>query len=207
MLLNFDEDAHEYFWEGRHVPSVTTVIGEWRKVDVWGTPYYINVFNGSCVPAGKFEAKRDWGKAVDKMVNLYLLGRLDESVLHESLKHPLDELKAWLHLLKPEITSVQERLYSKKLRYAGTSDIICVIKKWPCIVDVKTGGYDMAGPQTAAYENAHREKMGRALAKHKRYVLYLPPEGPFKFIEFADYLADFGFFQSRLFQYRFLNRR
>lgn len=204
-MLNFNPDSHAYSWRDKSVPGVTSIIREWVKVNIYGTEYYVNSFNAAVVLAEKFESKRDWGNAVHKMCLLYARGSLDETALHDTLLHPLEQFKAWIKMFRPEILHLEEPMYSARYGYAGTPDIVARIRRRLAVVDIKTGYYEMAGPQTAAYEQLHLEEDRKRLSSHNRYVLRLGDDGLFKFKQFFG-RDDWQFFLSRLFQEKYIGR-
>lgn len=209
-MLNFDPGNHIYKLGDRVVPSVTQVIGEWVEAPY----YYINTFTGAVVKKEVFEAGGDHGTAIHKACRLILKyghGILDWEALDISLLHQLEQFKKWLEDFFPEIVFIEEPMYSKKFGYAGTPDIIAEMrakrtvsaKRIPAVIDIKTGAFDMAGPQISGYEQLYKETFkyrGTVL----RYVLHLPKTGPYKFIPMTN-KADWDFFRSRLFQYQYLN--
>lgn len=202
-MLTFEESTHRYFWNDKLVPSVTQILREWIEVSVYGNKYFFNTLTGLVISAEVFKAAGDYGTAVHKGSKIVLEGgALDLTMLHPSLYHPLAELKLWLDQYNPRLLEIERPMFSPKLGYAGTPDIICRIGKRNIVVDIKTGAYGMAGPQTAGYEQLYREetKFWRSL---ERAVLVLPDKGAFKFV-LMNNPADWGFFQARQYQYNFL---
>lgn len=208
-MLAFESDTHIYKWNGQVVPSVTQVIGEWRLVTISGRDYYINVFTGGVVDAGKFDKAADIGTAVHKACGIILeYGRdgLDWDALAPELVLSLRHFVLWMEEWKPEILTVEESLYSRQYGYAGTSDIAVRIKRKVAVVDIKTGVmFDMAGPQVAAYGELYKENH-RYRGSVGRYVLHLPKLGngrEYKFMPLTNG-KDWNFFKSRLYQAQFL---
>lgn len=209
-MLTFDPDTHIYKMDYRVVPSVTQIIGEWIEAPY----YYINTFTGAVVKKEVFEGGGDHGIAVHKGCWLILKhghDGLDWELLDPSLIHQLQQFEGWMEDFFPEIVFTEEAMYSEKFGYAGTPDIIAEMrakrvvsaKRIPAVIDIKTGAFDMAGPQIAGYEQLYKETFkyrGTVL----RYVLHLPKTGPYKFIPLTD-KRDWDFFRSRLFQYNYLN--
>lgn len=205
-MLEFDEKEHVYRWDGKVVPSSTQVIGEWQKVNVYGNDYYVNNFTGTVVRSETFERAADFGRAIHKAALYMLSVGVNWDALASELVNPLKQFEKWLVDYKVRPVQVEKPQYSKRYKYAGTSDIICLVKGDKLIVcDIKTGEYDLAGPQLASYEVLYRENSGWK-GKMGRCVLHLPKGGsPYVFEPFRDRLRDWSFFQSRLYQHNYLN--
>lgn len=205
-MLTFDPDSHIYKMDDRVVPSVTQVLNEWSLVSFFHGQYYVSNLNQAIVSAEKFRAGADHGTAVHKGCWLILKhghDGLDWDSLDPSLLHQLQQFEKWMEEWKPYIMYVEEPMYSGKHGYAGTSDIVASFKSKPAIIDIKTGAYSMAGPQTVAYEKLFKgHDKYRGLVK--RAVLHLPKTGSYQFKPLTD-KRDWDFFRSRLFQYNYLN--
>ncbi|MFA5706858.1 MAG: hypothetical protein WDA41_10925 [Candidatus Neomarinimicrobiota bacterium] len=200
-MLTFSEETHQYTWNNEPVPSVTQVIGEWVKCG----GMYVSIFTGTQVPADKFEAAGRFGTAVHKMLHSYLEGSLDFGLLTDDLLMIFTQFEAWREIFRPEPLYIERQLYSERYLYAGTMDLVCTIGRDRWIVDYKTGGYDMAGPQLAAYEKLDQEDGARK--PRKRAVLYLPKDGgQWKWVPMEG-RQDWTFFETRLFQYNYLKGR
>ena len=203
-MLKIDLSSHTYYyWDGETIPSVTQIIGEWRPVSVYGVEYYVNTFTGHVVDAERFREARDWGNAVHKMLALYLQGKLDESSLHESLIPILEQFDEWMRLNHVETLEIEKPLYNEQYRYAGTPDLICKLNGRLSIVDYKTGSYDMAGPQLAAYCMLYKPLVGK-----DRYVLHIPRrDSKINMICLRNFTDDWNFFRARLHQYLYLKSK
>jgi hypothetical protein len=199
-VLEFIADTHTYKKDGVVIPSVTQIIGEWQLTEVYGVEYYYNIYSGAVLAADRFTEARDFGRAAHAMNALYLMGSLDQSALHPSLIPVLDQFDTWLRTFNVEPVLIETPLYSEKHQYAGTPDLVCLVKKRLAIVDYKTGDYAMAGPQLAGYDQLYKPKIYK-----QRFVLYLPKDGgQFKFVPCTNYSDDWKFFYSRLCQYHYL---
>ena len=200
-MLTFDESTHTYHLNGDRLPSVTQIIGDWIKV----SGYYFNVFSGARVKAELFEAAGEFGTAVHNMVQYHIEGDLDITTLDPDFLAVLLQFEKWFDATNPEIIDTEAIGYSKRYKFAGKRDIKCIIKKQLHIVDIKTGAFDMAGPQLAAYVQIDKEMDSSRMTRY-RDVLYLPKDGgDYKFVSFSD-LNDFPFFLSRLTTYNYLRR-
>ena len=202
-MLRFNEKDHQYCWDDAPVVSVTQAIGQFIKVG----RQYINIFTGAAIMADIFEAAGDWGRVVHNMIALWLEDDLDELALTPALTDTLEQFQRWMDEYKPEVISHEKRLFSKKYWYAGTYDLKCKIKGKLYIVDYKTGGFDMAGPQLAAYAQLDKENNPKTRSTRHRAVLHLKKNGVnFKFIEMKC-PHDWDFFLCRLREHYYLTGR
>ena len=166
----------------------------------------MNVFTGAAILDSIFEAAGDWGRAVHTMIALWLENDLDEAALTPALTDTLEQFQKWTDEYKPVLISHEKRLFSKKYGYAGCYDLKCRIGKKLYIVDYKTGRFDMAGPQLAAYVHLDQENTKTRGIRH-RAVLHLPKKkGDYKFVPMKD-PHDADFFLDRLRQYYYLTGR
>ena len=204
-MLTFDESTHTYTVDGVVQPSVTTILGEFVKVDI-GAGWYVSTYTGAIIPAAAFENAGRIGSAIHDMIHAYLQDDLDEENTAPELLKVLDRFKEWQGFFKPEIELVETMMYSEKYGYAGTMDCVCTIGREHWLPDWKSGAYSTAGPQTAAYEKLYQEFIGTHSPLH-RAVLHLPKDGSkFKWVPQTS-RADWSFFQARLYQHQYLKGR
>lgn len=207
--LQFDEANHVYCWDGNTVPGVTTVLGQFKETTFYGEKYYIDTYKGTIVEPERFDLGSDHGTAVHKSIYYDLTCGVDEGTLPPDVLAALEQCREWAKEYVDEIIFVEKPLYSVKHGYAGTADLYCRLKRKyggkMAIVDFKTGGHDLSGPQTAAYEQMVREDTGYR-GTIDRFVLELPKSGDkYRLIQKTG-RDDFMFFKSRLFQYNYLRR-
>lgn len=165
-------------------------------ISVYGVDYLVNPYTGLVLAQEVFRAASDFGTAAHEMMKLYFSDQLDEGSLHPSLAPVLSQIKAWASAFRPVILGLETPMYSASRGFAGTPDILCKIKRVPYIIDLKTGAYDMVGPQTAAYEKLWQPC--------RRACLSVKKDGSaFKFIPLNN-PRDWGFFQSKLYEYNYL---
>ncbi len=200
-MLSFDPDTHIYRWNGRPVSSVTQVLKEWQEVDIYGTTYFVNVHTGRAISAETFRNAGAFGRAVHTgAFHILMSGGLNWNKLHPSLLEPLRQFEKWARDYKVDMVAVEKPLYSGLYGYAGTPDIICRANTYKLLVcDIKTGGYDLVGPQTAAYEQLYRESE-RYRGHIGRALLYLPKDGgPYQFKALTK-TQDWAFFKVKLYE-------
>lgn len=201
-MLTFDEATHVYRWNGQPVPNVTRVLAPL-------TDY-------SRIPEDVLARAQLEGKAIHRMVELYMKGALDLADMHS------DESKQWM---LPRLTALErfidetgfvcleaERpIYNHRLGYAGTPDLIGgmpSVKRLRgrlAVVDVKRSFF--AGPaiglQTAAYARAWNDTNARTawVPEANRFALQLRADGTYRLESFEDG-DDFAAFLALLTTHR-----
>jgi len=178
MALEFNEEKHEYKWDGRLVPGVSNIIAPLRD------------FSG--IPQLTLEIKREWGKAVHLYTAMYDDGTLDKdrSKWDERMIPVVD---SWCRfkeqfMLDDKNIAIEQKLYSSVFRYAGTPDRI--YKSQNIIVDIKTAANPQpaSGVQLAAYSR---------LAEENGLVY---DDGRCRLIEVC--LADDGTFKTKQYEFK-----
>lgn len=179
-MLSYNAVCHKYFWDGREVPSVTTILS--RLVN------YKHVTNYD----------REFGTLVHKYTE-YLdlcLMKLDD------FRAPmLARMQAWeafkkdfnIRFFKKQI---EVRLYHRLYGYAGTCDRV-----WPgLVIDIKTGELtDVHGLQMAAYAEAHAQLTGNMVKM--RMGVQLRDDGTYRVRKYVG-SSDFRKFLSELSKYK-----
>lgn len=151
--LEFNEKRHIYKLDGIQLPSVSTVMRPLANA------YYGGVDDGVL----KSAARR--GKTVHESIENFLKFGIDD-FLSEHEGYYL-AFKSWLADEKPEIITTESRVYHRILRYAGTSDLGCIIGGDIVCVDFKTSAQIvemLVRVQLEAYSKAydsHRIKFNR----------------------------------------------
>lgn len=157
-MLSFNADNHEYKWEDRRVFSVTQVLQS------------VGISDFSMVKKEVLERAQDYGTKVHKMLELYNKKDLNEEALDLHLVKVLDQWKQFQLFYNIDIHAVEEKLYSKKYKFAGTLDLIFSFNgigeknrpKKLCVIDCKTGAYQKSHPiQTSAYVQLLLENMDK----------------------------------------------
>lgn len=122
-MLTFDEDKHEYKYNGVVVPSVTQILS------MCSSYKYVN--------KGLLDRASAFGNAVHLATELFDQGILDEDDLDENITPYLNGWKKYKADSGIKITAIEQRVYSR-LGYAGTLDRSGSIVKQRTIVDIKT---------------------------------------------------------------------
>ncbi len=202
------DENHVYRVNGHIVPGCTTVIGEYTYVE----PYdiYIHILSKAIIPGDIMRKASSFGTAIHKASFFILTGkRLDWNALNPKLVPTLKQLERWIERYKPTTKLCEVPLYSKQYHYCGTEDWFGMLGvkrfKHACLVDIKTGAYEMAHIQLSSYEQLIRENTGyKGIIDH--YVLHLPKDGSdYQFVRVGDKRA-FQYFLSKLFVYNYMRR-
>ena len=176
--LNFDFENHIYRWNGEIVPSVTQLLSEFKLID----------FSG--VPRDRLEFKRSLGVAVHYAIELLEQDNLDEESLSDEIKPYVNAYKRFREVTGFEPRATENRLYSKKWRFAGTLDQqgihVTKIGGEEAIIDYKCTWklYASCGPQLQGYKILFEENTGIKIKK--LFGLQLKPTGHYEFQEFKD---------------------
>lgn len=123
-LLTFDEAKHEYRLDGRVVPSVTQVLGA----------VYRDVYAG--IPAEVLARKAALGQAVHRVIQLFLLERLDTSTVHASVEPYFESWLQWWATTEYQVFQAEHQFYNQAGGYAGTIDFRS-LDNTPAVVDWK----------------------------------------------------------------------
>lgn len=123
-MLTFDPIKHEYRWNDKIVPSVSSII---KTIGI-GKNYQDNE---------KGQWYRDRGVAVHKAIKLWLDGTLDQDSISVEIMPYLRQATQWLSH-HGEDASAEIMYYSKQFNYAGTIDLISprFICDWKCTKNV-----------------------------------------------------------------------
>jgi hypothetical protein len=185
--IEFDEASHTYRLDGAVVPSVTQLLEPVRR-ELGGSESVL-------------EYKRQIGKALDKTIELSERNDLDYSSIDEAV---LPFFEAWLQFKKDSEFRVllnQPVVYSRKLRFAGTLDILGTRHYTSSVPDelLDTKCVWTIDPataiQTAGYALGARESLG--INVKKRGGLQLLRDGKYKLFPYTN-PADESVFKSCL---------
>lgn len=175
----FDKTLHRYTLNGSELISVTKALNLAGLIDDrWFT-----------------DEARDRGRAVHDAV----LFHIQDDLVYESISPiALPYFKAFLKCEKEEnlkyiINLCEKPQYSLEPLYSGMPDIICYSRGRPWQLEMKTGSWETAAYQTAAYD--HFDDIRYLFAQ--RFCLRLFPDETYKLIRFTD-PNDFNVFCSAL---------
>jgi hypothetical protein len=188
--LTFDKILHQYYWDGRVIPSVTQVIGLTDLINLDGIPQAILANAGQ---RGTYV--HDATELLDKNV-------LDWSSIED--EDYIGYVRAWQRFTTKhvkEIIEIEKRVCcfdkNEKPLYAGTLDRIVKLKdKRTALIDIKTArtlNQEAAGLQLAAYRKAYNNHIDVCL------IVHLHDDGTYKLYElngYEDHLHYFNLYLS-----------
>jgi len=160
--LIFDQETHTYRYNGKIVPSVTTILSP------------LNDFQH--VSPQTLRTAVMFGRAVHRACELDDLGELDESNLDIELEPYLIAWRKFCADHETHWSLIEQQIYHATLGYAGTLDRLGLVKGLATVLDIKSSKrlYPSAGPQLAAYQQAVTEptvqRMAVQLGSNGTYV-------------------------------------
>jgi hypothetical protein len=200
-LLEFNPRNHRYTWDGKPVPSVTTIINRLGKGDAlvqWAANCAVEhieanfdpvawgeapeaLFGEVCKEARfahkqKKDAAADIGTRVHEYAKLILQGKNPPEPLDGPAEKAIRAFWRWVEQHRIEPHGIERRVMSAEHHYAGTTDFYGMIDGRWSVLDFKTGKgvYDEAWWQTSAYDMALREEIGGPAAV--RWIVHLNKE-------------------------------
>ena len=122
--LTFDDKNHIYRLNGAEIPSVSSLMEPITR-KVYGS-----------IDTETLAKAASKGTIVHDAIHSFLeYGIID---VPDILVGYFEAFRDWAEKEKPEIIATERRVYHKQFAYAGTSDLICIIKSVPTLVDYKT---------------------------------------------------------------------
>ncbi len=115
MGLAFDEPSHSYTFRGEPVPGVTTILEPWNGLEF--------------VDPHTLEAAAEFGNHVHLACHLHNIGDLDRSSLDPLVAEYLVGWERFLDECNAVVIYSESKVVHPRLKYAGTLDTICRIKK------------------------------------------------------------------------------
>lgn len=201
--LTFNPGSHRYYWDGKPVPSVTTIINRLGKGDAlvqwaancaadyileqtsaWPDGYRLSqgTIANLCQEArtahrAKKDAAADIGTRVHEYAKLILQGKSPPEPLDGPAQKAIEAFWRWVEGHKIRPIAVERRVLSARHLYAGTTDFFGDIDGRLSVLDFKTGRgvYDEAWWQTSAYLLALDEELQLAEIP-ARWIVHLNKE-------------------------------
>lgn len=191
--LTFNEELHQYKLDGVVIPSVTQVLQG------------VGIIDFSGIPIARLDAARIFRIAAHKATALSDKGTLDEKELDENLRPYLDGWRLFRQEYGFIPALIEQPLFSKIYRVAGTPDRIgnWRIDDSIIIPDIKTG-FELSPThaiQLAGYELIFKEDL-KVKSKIRRLSVLLNEKGKYKIQEYKD-KNDLSVFLSALSVYNF----
>lgn len=187
MKIQFDEEKHEYYCDGKRVPGVTEILSP------------ITAGGYSKINPAVLEHAAMKGTLVHEWCEMYDYGCADESVPSELAPY----CAAYANFIRdysPKWSAIEEIIYNPYAQYCGRVDRVGEIGLKKSVVDIKT----VASPstkthiavccQTAAYASAIGDVK-------ERYALYLKPDCTYRLFNCREYEEKQDFTGAELFSY------
>lgn len=196
--LHFDEATHTYTLNGKVLDSVTQILKRLSREAY------------RCVDRAVMERAAALGTAVHKLIELDIEGTLDEDGLDPQLVLYKDSWRKFLATSGFQPILSEQRVHSERYGYAGTLDLFGELHGSLALIDAKRCAQvpPTAGPQTAGYEIALRERHPELFAsgkRVKRFALQLNTDGTHRLVPFTD-PEDQRVFLSELTSRNFLKK-
>ena len=161
-MLEFNPMGHVYTYDGKVVPSVTTILdilSDWQYVD-----------------REMLERAAEFGTHVHLACAMAVRETLDWDDLDPALEPFLRGFQKFLRDGKAIVLESESPVYHAGLQYAGTLDLVVEMNGSQAVVDIKTGVAPpkTVGAQCSAYAMA---RFGDAGKRMKRYCLCLTHGG------------------------------
>ena len=197
VILNFDPKKHYYNVEGAYAPSVTTILDSIAKPALvpWAANEGAKFFRENCSAYSQAEMssedmakgiraayKTSSGQAlnvglmVHKWCEEAILWKLGKGAAPGMPENPqaalaINAFREWVKLNEIEWHTVEEKVYHRGHKYAGTVDATATINDEYCVIDFKTSKsiYSSYHLQCAAYAKAIEDMRGKEV--DKAYVL------------------------------------
>lgn len=183
--LVFKERQHRYFWDGKPVPSVTTILNRLAKPALiqWAAdcavehirangdestrePGLLLVTDAHLTEARKAHARirdeaGDIGTQLHEYARASLAGQMPALPDNEVVRKVIGALNDWRSKHDIQPIGLERRIMSLRHWYAGTLDFFGKIDGKLCVLDFKTGSgiYDEFWLQTAGYDIALTEEL------------------------------------------------
>jgi len=197
--------ARYYEIDGNLYPSATTVLEIVRKPQ-------LEIWRGM---VGNREADRimedtaSLGRETHERCHAVVVGNDTDFQVKDQRVEPLvDAFTDWFRAAVKEVILAEEPTWSLKYGYAGTPDLICILKgdqANPTVVDIKTTGaiWKDQALQLAAYQGALRE---HGINPWRRMVVHLNKANPLRpatIKEFHEHENDFNHYLYALSLYKY----
>lgn len=183
--LVFRAKQHRYFWDGKPIPSVTTILNRLAKPALiqWAADCAVNHVAKRFPPASSeyvqqlelhralAEARRahaeirdeaaDIGTQLHEYARASLAGQAPALPDDEVVRKVIGALNDWRSRHDIQPIGLERRIMSLRHWYAGTCDFFGKIDGKLCVLDFKTGSgiYDEFWLQTAGYDIALTEEL------------------------------------------------
>jgi hypothetical protein len=197
VQLSFDEAKHSYVVDGEKIISVTGVQAPKPGLVYWAAKEAANYVRRTLAPGKGLDeiarqelcsgAEKAHRNIADKAASIGTLahqacetfaktGKAERPV-NEQAGRAFDEFLKWFETHNVKVHASERKVFSRKHRYAGTLDLLCLVDDVPCTVDLKTssGIYDDYAMQLAAYSKAVHEETAQDYSTG--WIVRIPKDG------------------------------
>lgn len=184
IKLTFNQNGHRYKVAGEEVLGVTTVLGVIAKPALmyWAVNEAVNYLTENWKPGTTYDEmqikamleaaksahrkkKEDaatLGSMIHKWIEEYIGGANPAAPVNPQMQKAINAFLLWVQQNKVKFLASERAVYSRKYKYAGTTDFICEIGGKRYVGDIKTSNaiYNEYLMQVAAYRYALQEEDG-----------------------------------------------
>ena len=164
------DDTHYYWIDGEFVPGVTSILDQAGPVEYGLRQFWMQ--NTQAEASKKSNDAMEFGSlvhdAIERLLNGEELDLTSPEYNFTKFKKHIMSFHNWFHTFNPDLTSIQSEqvIGSKKFKYAGTLDLVCLKDGEFWLIDFKTsaGIYPNYQRQLVAYKTAYEEMYGDKIA-------------------------------------------
>ena len=187
-MLTFDEGKHIYYWDGMHVPGVNEILKA------------TGIVSFDHIPPAKREIGMHFGKVIHATTSLWDDNKLDyDFVVANDERNEIKVipyLNGWRKFRKDyniTIVSNEQKLYSKKYRFAGTHDRVIIINHHVMLdiksyfdsksgADLQTAGYSLLWDEIHPNEKIKERIILRLMPDEYRVTVYKDRSDKYDFL-------------------------
>lgn len=169
--LTSEEQRHIYRLNGIEVPSVTTLMKPLSE-DFYST-----------VDPAVLGRAAHRGTAVHNAIENYVSLGVED--IEPAYAGYMDGFLAWWRRMKPVALGTECKVYHKILRYAGTSDLMCIINGRLTLVDYKTSAQVNSKLCAVQLEGYDRAWESHGVKVDDRLILHLQRDGQYQEVGFS----------------------
>ncbi len=190
VILQYEPQRHIYSVKDKIVYGTTSIIGILDKPALmyWAVNQAVEFLQENLKPGkaldeveiktlldtakfahrAKKDKSADIGTMIHEWLEKYVLARINkqplpEKPINKEMRSAIDGFFTWAKENKVALIASEQKIYSKKYRYAGTLDLEAMVNGKRTIVDFKTSNaiYPEMFLQATAYLMAREEETGR----------------------------------------------
>ena len=188
--LSFDSSRHIYFVDSKIVYGVTSIVDILNKPALlyWAVNQAVDFLRANWQPGKAYDevqikglledAKKahqikkdktaDVGTMIHDWLESYVKARIEKKPvpkrpINKKMQNAIDGFFNWAKKNKVQLIASEQKIYSRKFKYAGTFDLDAMVNGKRTIIDFKTGKalYPEMFLQAAAYLQAKEEEIGK----------------------------------------------